>query len=91
MSKSAKKPAKSPLSVRAAKPSQQSADAAKTSKQARAAGYCLTRRLSMVGQTILSERALQLICLYERICGFATNPYNLKDLDMPAMTGIELL
>ena len=35
MSKSAKKPAKSPLSVRAAKPSQQSADAAKTSKQAR--------------------------------------------------------
>jgi hypothetical protein len=35
MSKSAKKPAKSPLSVRAAKPSHQSADAAKTSKQAR--------------------------------------------------------
>jgi uncharacterized protein DUF3489 len=35
MSKSAKKPAKSPLSVRAAKPSQQFADAAKTSKQAR--------------------------------------------------------
>ena len=32
MSKSAKKPAKSPLSVRAAKPSQQSADAPKTNK-----------------------------------------------------------
>jgi hypothetical protein len=32
MSKSAKKPAKSPMSVRAAKPSQQSADAPKTNK-----------------------------------------------------------
>jgi hypothetical protein len=32
MSKSAKKPPKSPLSVRAAKPSQQSADAPKTNK-----------------------------------------------------------